>query len=72
MYFAVEDIEFEMLDDYGNPRELTDDELQRIGDYICRTVWECPGVNDLAEKIEKSLNCRIESMKFDVSPVIPT
>jgi len=71
MYFFIQDIEFEKLDDNGNPIELTDDESRKIGTYITRTVWESDSMNDLVKKIEKAVKCRVGEMTFETSPVMP-
>ncbi|MGA1008913.1 MAG: hypothetical protein ACO3SE_10140 [Sedimenticolaceae bacterium] len=62
MYFLIQDIEFEKLDDDGNPIVLSDDEFQKIGNYITRTVWESDDVVALVGKIENSLNCKVKDL----------
>ena len=62
MYFLIQDIEFEKLDGDGNPIVLSDDEFQKIGSYITRTVWESDDVVALARKIERSLNCKVKDL----------
>jgi hypothetical protein len=62
MYFLIQDIEFEKLDGDGNPIVLSDDEFQKIGNYITRTVWESDDVVALVGKIENSLNCKVKDL----------
>ncbi len=62
MYFLIQDIEFEKLDGDGNPIVLSDDEFQKIGSYITRTVWESDDVVALVGKIENSLNCKVKDL----------
>jgi len=71
MYFFIQDIEFEKLDDDGIPIELTDDESEKIGNYIARTVWEANDMTELVKRIESAINCKVGEMTFESSPVMP-
>ena len=71
MYFFIQDIEFEMIDDDGNPIEITDEESRKIGTYITRTVWESENMNDLVKKVESVVKCKVAHMTFETSPVMP-
>lgn len=71
MYFFIDEIEFEMLDDDGNPTEITDEESEKIGKYISKIVWESDNMKQLVEKIESIFKCKIGHMTFETSPVMP-
>jgi len=71
MYFFVDEIEFEKIDEDENPIEITDDESERIGNYIARTVWEANDMTELIRKIEKAVGCKINTLEFRSKQQMP-
>lgn len=72
MYFFIDEIEFEKIDDNETPIEITDEESEKIGNYIARTVWEADDMTSLVKKIEKAVGCTITVLTFRSEQTMPT